>query len=88
MNIEEAIFSDCLGCTLLLGAPHQMRVPTDRDYRSKMKKSLKLSPGFAQNTTRDIMLHATLLFPLCCKCSVLREQMRNVRLLKLYNEPL
>lgn len=64
---EEAIFRDCLGCTLLLTALHQMRVPTDRDYRSKMKKSLKLSPGFAQKTTRDIILHATLLFLLCSK---------------------
>lgn len=86
--IEKKPFSDCLGCTLLLTALHQMRVPTDRDYRSKMKKSLKLSPGFAQKTTRDIMLYATLLFLLCCKCSVLREQMKSVRLLKLHNEPL
>lgn len=62
MNTAEAIFRDCLGCTLLITALHQMRVPTDRDYRRQMKKSLKLSPGFAQKTTRDIMLHATLLF--------------------------
>lgn len=88
MNKTDAILRDCLGCTLLLTALRQMRVPTDRDYRTKMKKSFKLSPGFAHKTTRDITLYATLLSLLCCKILVLQEQMKNERLLKLYNEPL
>lgn len=62
MNAERAALRHGLGCILFLAAPRQMRVPADRDYRTEMKKSLKLSPGFAQKTAGDTMPHATLLF--------------------------
>lgn len=62
MNIVGTRFRAGLGCTLLLYRKHQMRVPTDGDYSKQMKRSFKLSPGFAQKTTRDIM-NANMLFP-------------------------
>lgn len=77
MNMAEFIFSDCLGCTLLLAALCQ-RDPTDTDYRSQLKKCcLQALRGKQQGTPCCT--------PPCCfllyyKCSVLWDKMKGVRL--------
>lgn len=85
-NEQRKCHFQTLGYTLLRTASFQMS-PHRQRLQEEDEESFKLSPRFAQKTTRDIMLHATLLFLLCGKHLVLQEQMRDVRLLKRYNKP-